>query len=472
MKTRLITLCATALIALGALTPIGESIADGVAHVVKTITRQADPVEKVELLFPVNGETVDILKPTVVNYIDAMHTQAEPIEDDQVLHDFYVMAPDTNNRYYGETFTNETDLVRIADYASQSQYMQKSKSVMLTFVAEGHVPSKVKVSTNQDMSDAQELTDIAATDYAYYVGVNQLYSNRTYYWQVFEGDTAISEVASFKTAEGFRMISTNTVANVRDMGGRTVHLKTGVDPVTGKNVYNTKHIKQGLIFRGGELVEESYTPEGSGQHSATLQTGDAEFFVEDLGIGLEIDLRGDEESQNITESPLKSYYEHNYSQVVDVNYMRLANISAYDDFFSITSSKPYYSNIKTMFQDFANAENRHVYFHCWGGADRTGTVGFLLGALLGMSLTDLIIDYELTSFSCNYRPHDSNDAKKVYRFPSMLKRIQTMTVHGDSSTTYWSEDKPISQIIEEILIDRFEVTSEDIAALRANLLED
>ena len=91
LKTRLITLCATALIALGALTPIGESIADGVAHVVKTITRQADPVEKVELLFPVNGETVDILKPTVVNYIDAMHTQAEPIEDDQVLHDFYVI---------------------------------------------------------------------------------------------------------------------------------------------------------------------------------------------------------------------------------------------------------------------------------------------------------------------------------------------------------------------------------------------
>lgn len=466
MKKRLVTLCTATLLTLWAVLPIGNQVNKEIKDLFKFETKQLDPEEKVELLFPIKGETVDILKPAVSNYIAAMHQQASAIQDDQLLHDFYVMAPDTDNRYYGETFTNDTDKVRISDFANTSIYQQRSKKVMLTFIADGHTPDKVKVSENADMSNAVELAGLDYSSLAYFVGVDQLKSGKTYYWQVFEKDVAISEVASFKTQEGFRMITTNSVTNVRDMGGRIVKLKQG-------DGYITKRIKQGLVFRGGELVKDTYTPESGGTaHTATLQTGDAEFFVKDLGIGLEIDLRGDEESGNLVESPLKTYYSEKYSENVDVNYLRLANLSAYDDFFSISSSKPYYSDIKNMFKAFANAQDRHVYFHCWGGADRTGTVGFLLGGLLGMSLTDLIIDYELTSFSCNYRPHETNDAKKVYRFPSLLKRVMNATVKGDSKTTYWAADKPISQIIEEVLIDRFEVTQEDIYNIRNNLLED
>ncbi|MCQ2430864.1 MAG: tyrosine-protein phosphatase [Clostridia bacterium] len=40
-----------------------------------------------------------------------------------------------------------------------------------------------------------------------------------------------------------------------------------------------------------------------------------------------------------------------------------------------------------------------IYYHCWGGADRTATAAFLLGALLGMDETQLIADYEFTSLS-------------------------------------------------------------------------
>lgn len=471
MKKRLLTLCAAAVVSLTVAAHLQGSNKEPVNDIAKAGEKDTEPVKKVDLLFPVNGETVDILKPKVVQFISAMKEQAKAIKDDQVLHDFYVMAPDTTSRHYGETFTNDTDLVRVADYATTSTYMQSSKKVMLTFAAEGYNPTAVKVSANPDMSDAVIYSDLLSSDLAYYVGIQQLYSNKTYYWQVFENEEPISEVASFKTAEGFRMIKTNSVTNVRDMGGRRVAIKTGVDEELN-NVYEYKHIKQGLIFRGGELVEETYTPtDSSSSHTATLQTGDAELFVKDLQIGLEIDLRGDAESGDLTESPLKSYYKNKYSEEVDVDYLRLANLSAYDDYFSISSSKPYYNDIKNMFKAFANAEERHVYFHCWGGADRTGTVGFLLGGLLGMSLTDLIIDYELTSFSCNYRPHDSNDAKKVYRFPSLLRKLVELKVKGGEET-YWQENKPISQIIEEILIDRFQVTAEDIANIRNNLLED
>ena len=468
MKLQLISICSSLLAATSILAPINVMTAKKSYETPILATELEE--KKVELISPINNDTVDILKPKVVNYINAMYGQAKDIEDDQVLHDFYVMAPDANDRYYGVEFTNDTDFVRIADYASNSSNIQKSKKIVLTFTGNDCSPNKVKVSLNEDMTDAVEFTDITNVENAYYTTINQLYAGKTYYWQVFEDNTALSDIASFKTKEGFRMINTTSVTNVRDMGGRTVHLKTGTDE-NGKNVYNTKHIKQGLIYRGGELVNENYKPEGSSTHSATLKTGDAELLVDELGIAYEIDFRGAAESNNLTESALKTYYSDNYEETRDIDYLRLDNMSAYDDFFSITSSKTYYSDIRTMFLAFANAENKPVYFHCWGGADRTGTCGFLLGALLGMSLTDLVIDYELTSFSGNYRPHNKNDASKVYRFPSMLRKI-TLLKNTSTNETYWSDDKPLSQIIEEILIDRFNLTSNDISSIRANLLED
>ena len=43
-------------------------------------------------------------------------------------------------------------------------------------------------------------------------------------------------------------------------------------------------------------------------------------------------------------------------------------------------------------------EGRSVFFHCAGGADRTGSLAFLIEALLGVSESDLSKDYELTTF--------------------------------------------------------------------------
>ena len=48
---------------------------------------------------------------------------------------------------------------------------------------------------------------------------------------------------------------------------------------------------------------------------------------------------------------------------------------------------------------FADEENYPIYFHCYGGADRTGMIALYLRALLGESDEDIFIDYELTSLS-------------------------------------------------------------------------
>jgi protein tyrosine/serine phosphatase len=48
---------------------------------------------------------------------------------------------------------------------------------------------------------------------------------------------------------------------------------------------------------------------------------------------------------------------------------------------------------------FANPDNYPIFYHCRGGADRTGSYAFILGALYGMNFDDLILEYELTSLS-------------------------------------------------------------------------
>ena len=392
--------------------------------------------------FPQNEQTIDILRPNVVKYLNAMYEQAQPIENDYILHDFYVRS-DSDGQNYGVEYSNETDLVRVADYA-KSALESRSKSITLVFDHAGFEDNTefvVRYGLQPDLSDAKELTTTEK-----YVVVENLFSNTQYYWQIQSGDT-VSEINSFYTREGYRMIRADGIQNIRDMGGR--------------RVYGGKHIKQGVIFRGGELVEEDYDADGS-THTKTLDDANKKILREDLGIKYEIDFRGDAEANNITESPLKD------EQHSDIDYYRIPNLPAYDYLIKKSKSADVWPMVKQMFLAFKNANEKHVYFHCWGGADRTGTAGFLLGALLGMSLTDLVIDFELTSFGGNYRPHNINDAKKVYRFPQLMYQI----FEGSHVAPFRSEGKLLKDIVADFLIEYAGLTEQDIVDIRANLLVD
>ena len=207
--------------------------------------------KKIDLSFPGQNQEIDILKPNVVKFINAMHTQAQAIENDYILHDFYVRASDDTENY-GAVFSNDTDKVRIDDYAKTSAE-SRSKNVTLVFDHTGFSESDtftLKYGQKADLSDAKVVEGIKEN----FVTINNLYSNAIYYWQISSGTTE-SEIRSFKTKAGFRMITAPGVQNIRDMGGREVE--------------GNKRIKQGLIFRGGELVNEDYTASGS-THTKTL----------------------------------------------------------------------------------------------------------------------------------------------------------------------------------------------------------
>lgn len=157
---------------------------------------------------------------------------------------------------------------------------------------------------------------------------------------------------------GVRMIYTPSVWNVRDLGGWAC---------TGGRV------KYGKIFRGG--------------HFGSITDTDKATIVNWLGVATDIDLRNNSETGGITTSPLGGSVEY-YHQSLDF-YANAVSTSA-------ASARTVGVLKKVM---ACVAANKPCYFHCMSGADRTGTIAYLLLSLLGVSQSDKDKDYELTAFS-------------------------------------------------------------------------
>ena len=103
---------------------------------------------------------------------------------------------------------------------------------------------------------------------------------------------------------------------------------------------------------------------------------------------------------------------------------------------------------------FANEANYPILFHCWGGADRTGTVALLLEALLGADAEQLAYDYELTSLSVwGPRTRGSQD------YQELLAALGEFGRAGDS----------INAHVEKYLLS-IGVTAGEIGAIRRQLI--
>ena len=103
---------------------------------------------------------------------------------------------------------------------------------------------------------------------------------------------------------------------------------------------------------------------------------------DDLKIRTDLDLRGDHDSGGPALNPDKAHW---------IN----EPISPYD----CICDAAFRDADRCIFETFADPSSYPVLFHCVGGADRGGTVAFLLNALLGKRKVLLIRDYELTSLS-------------------------------------------------------------------------
>ena len=187
--------------------------------------------------------------------------------------------------------------------------------------------------------------------------VYNLKTDTEYFWCV-QRNGKRSEVFSFHTSPALpRCIHIGNLSNVRDMGGY---------PVAGGR------IRQGLVYRGSEFE----------LHMHLNHDGIEE--IRRLGIRTELDLRGDSVGR----------VDFTSAQAIGIKRV-FAPIIPYTKVFE----KEYSRDIKRFFKTFTVQKNYPIYFHCLAGADRTGTLAFILGAFLGMRLEDLINEYEFSSLS-------------------------------------------------------------------------
>ena len=192
--------------------------------------------------------------------------------------------------------------------------------------------------------------------------VYNFHAARTYYWKIAVSDSKAnfeSEISSFSTQDipptFFRV---EGITNVRDIGG----WKT----------MDGKKVKLNRIYRGSEMDT----------HHALTEAG-REVLRNELLIKTDLDLRG-EAMGKIFESPIGS----------DIRFAFIP-CKAYAEFmeperFEVT---------RALFSLFADETAYPIYLHCWGGADRAGTLVLMLNALLGVDDESLLTDYEMTLFS-------------------------------------------------------------------------
>ena len=171
--------------------------------------------------------------------------------------------------------------------------------------------------------------------------LNNFKAGVTYYWSVND-----SEIRSFTTEDTVpRWIEAGGITNVRDAGN-----------------WNTKYgckIRQGLLYRGSEMdIHHTITENGK----RTLR--------KDLKIKTDLDLRG-KEALATPGSPMGE----------QVRFVSIP-IGAYAIFMQNNQKQ-----CLEIFEFLSDESNYPVYYHCWGGADRTGTLAFYLGAVFGMSET-------------------------------------------------------------------------------------
>ncbi len=247
--------------------------------------------------------------------------------------------------------------------------------------------------------------------------VVNLHIGTRYFWKVIarggDSELAVSEVWEFTTHPSApRWLQVPGITNVRDIGGWRLS--------------GNRCIRQGMMYRSSEMNGHvDITDEGR------------QVLIEDLGIRTDIDLRGDSEQPKA---------------VLDQSRVKWMNIpiSPYGDIVEDPSREGY----RQVFGLFADRSAYPILFHCWGGCDRGGTVAFLLNALLGLELSSLFQDYELSSLAIwGERSHQSE------RFQSLLEAL----------LPFGGKDDVGRQV--EGYLRSIGVTTEEIASIRSLLVQ-
>ena len=225
--------------------------------------------------------------------------------------------------------------------------------------------------------------------------ITNLVPNATYEWTVTASGKKVASGSFATTGLLHQVFFEPNVRNGRDLGGWK--------GLNGKTVAYRK------LFRGGVLKEKK---EGEYLNEAGKQEMRAQ------GILAELDLQ--EEGSAQTSSPIGSdiaFYAPHFDS--GWNTMVRDNPAKVRDCFIWVVARL--------------RENKPVYFHCWSGRDRTGTMAVLLLGTLGVSESDMAKDFEVTYFSpksWSMYQGSYQHTRNNYSYKSIRKTIYKETDSG------------------------------------------
>ena len=236
------------------------------------------------------------------------------------------------------------------------------------------------------------------------------------------------EEGSFLVEGRRRMIKADFMTNIRDFGGLLTE--------------DGKMLKYGRLFRGAAMDHAR-----RGERD-TLVTADGIAVLHDfLGIRADIDLRGAKELMLTDKDPENDMTSSILGPDVEYYNFRIS------DFGAITSSYMYGDAIAAIVDCLERGLN--VYIHCAAGADRTGVLSFLLGAMAGVCENDLAHDYELTCLAHGKKASHSRNSEGRYNYAPSVEYIK----ENYSGRTF-------AEKIQNYLIAKHGVTRKQIASFR------
>ena len=280
--------------------------------------------------------------------------QGADIELPTFERDVYLCSKSAQKLYYGEITVSEA-----ACYGSP----------YAPFVFEYNLKGSEGLLMLSEHSDMSGSSEFFMSKNGTSLLIDNLKTNTKYFYTVIVNGKKYN--GSFHTARSTRFIDIDGIYNARDIGGYVT--------LDGKTV------KQGMIIRGTELdglVEPSYRLSAEGKEA-----------MKAFGFVYDMDLRAQTIFTGIYTSPFGAEVGHKFY-----------TSPQYGQIFSST----YKESLRQIFSDMANPANYPMYLHCTYGADRTGTVVFLLQGILNVPEDQMIREYQMTGFHSSSYSNSTN----------------------------------------------------------------
>ena len=345
-------------------------------------------------------------------------------------------------------------------------------------------PWKILIGKSPDLADARELWpnpeekrkmamsgDSSMSEkaqgniryFTYIVPRPNLELDRTYYWKIWSDVKCrnYSHGSTLKAAcpcgRGRMAVASQTASfTTEDMPPRWITLEGRVGncrDLGGWKTIDGHRIRQGMIYRGTGLNDSSVNGDRVGRSRLTVE--DITYMKEVLGIKTDLDLRTKRELAGMDKSPLGEgvMFIHQPSTA----YRGLFVAGGFESELCPDAKKAMAEN----FRIFCDRANYPIYFHCIGGADRTGSLSYILCGVLGVSKHDIEVEWESTFYP---------DLPEMAKEHNGATPWRTKRHFDEGFGKYGDADTPLQRRIELYLLD-CGVTQDEIERFRSIMLE-